>query len=86
MTVYFLHKVIARMPTKHDWQRQLTYFALLSAFMCLPGVFVFELFEWYFNTLKQGSGILTCFEETFEIIGMYSLFLCATLIAKIVKL
>jgi len=82
MTVYFLRKVIARMPTRYDWQRQLAYVTLFLAFVCLPGVFVFEVFEWYFDTFKQSSGILKCFEETFEIIGMYSLFLCATLIAK----
>ncbi len=79
---YVLRKFIARMPTTRDWQRQSAYLALLVAFLCLPGVFVFELFEWHLDNLNQGVTILSCWEETFELLGMYSLFLCAMLIAR----
>ena len=84
MMGYFLRQVIAQMPTNQnqDWQRQLAYFTLFLAFFCLPGVFVFELFEWYLDSLNQSASILTCFEEAFEVIGMYSLFFCAMLIAR----
>lgn len=79
---YFLLKVIAKMPINSIWQRQSAYLALMAAFLCLPGVFIFEIFEWYSNTLKQGITILTCWEETFELLGMYSLFLCVILIGR----
>jgi hypothetical protein len=79
---YFLHKIIVNMPINHLRQRQQVYIALAVAFFCLPGVFVFELFEWYFDNLNQNVAILTCWEETFELLGMYSLFLATTLIAR----
>lgn len=79
---YFLYKIIVNMPINHQWQRQSAYIALIAAFICLPGVFVFELFEWHFDNLHQNIAILTCWEETFELLGMYSLFLCTTLIAR----
>jgi hypothetical protein len=79
---YILRKLIANMPTSRDWQRQSAYLALFVAFLCLPGVFVFELFEWRSDSLNQDVSILTCWEEAFEMIGMYSLFLCTLLIAR----
>jgi len=80
--VYFLRQVIATMPHNQDRQRQSAYLTLLFALVCLPGVFVFEAFEWWLASFNQSVNILTCFEEMFEIIGMYSLFLCAVLIAR----
>jgi len=77
-----LLQMIAKMPVQQAWQRQKTYLALLIALICLPGVFAFELVEWYFNVQQQQVLITTWFEESFEIIGMYSLFLCAILIAR----
>jgi len=77
-----LHKIIANMPTSRDWQRYSAYLAILIAFMCLPGVFVLELLEWHLSVLNQGVTILTCFEETFEMFGMYSLFFGTMLIAR----
>lgn len=79
---YFLYKIIRKMPVNNQWQRQQIYIALTVAFFFLPGVLVFELFEWYFDNLHQNIAILTCWEETFELLGMYSLFLCTTLIAR----
>jgi len=80
---YVLRQLISNMPTERDWQRYAAYVALLVALLCLPGVFVFELLEWYLdNSVNHSSSILTCWEEAFEIIGMYSLFLCAMLIAR----
>ncbi|MDM8559978.1 hypothetical protein [Candidatus Parabeggiatoa sp. HSG14] len=81
-TAFMLYKTIANMPINHNWQRQLAYFALLTALVCLPGVFVLELFEWYSHSINQGVTIFTCVEEMFEMIGMYSLFVCAILIAR----
>jgi hypothetical protein len=77
-----LYKVIVNLPVNRDWQRQLAYFTLIVALVCLPGVLVLELFEWYSHSLHQGAKVLTCFEETFEMIGMYSLFVCAMLIVR----
>jgi hypothetical protein len=80
---YVLRQLIRRMPTDQDWQRYAANMALLVALLCLPGVFVFELSEWYLqNSVNQSSSILTCWEEAFELIGMYSLFLCAMFIAR----
>jgi hypothetical protein len=80
---YVLRQLISQMPTSRDWQRYAVYVALLVALLCLPGVFVFELLQWYFeNSVNQSSRFLTCWEEAFEIIGMYSLFLCTMLIAR----
>lgn len=80
--IFMLHKVLANMPTKRAWQSYTAYFALFVALVCLPGVFLFELFEWHLTSLKQDVSFLTCWEETFELLGMYSLFLCAILIAR----
>jgi hypothetical protein len=79
---YFMRQVIANMLTNQNRQRQYAHVALFFAFFCLPGVFAFELFEWYSNSTNQSVSILTCFEEAFEMIGMYSLFLCAMLVAR----
>ncbi|MCK5877706.1 MAG: hypothetical protein KAG43_08720 [Candidatus Marithrix sp.] len=70
-TVVALQKVINSQP-KAVW-------ALWIAVLCLPSVFVFEILEWvlYSERLK----ILGCWEEMFELLGMYSLFVCAVLIA-----
>jgi hypothetical protein len=76
--IYFLRQVIATM----DKQRQSAFLTLFIALVCLPGVFVFEVFEWWLSSFNQGISILTCFEEMFELIGMYSLFLCAVFIAR----
>lgn len=80
--VYFLRQVIATMPLDQDKQRQWAYLTLLVAFVCLPGVLAFEVFEWWLASFNQGVSILTCFEELFELMGMYSLFLCAVFIAR----
>jgi hypothetical protein len=77
-----LFQMIANMPVQQRWQRQKTYLALLIALICLPGVFAFELIEWYFSIQQQEFLITTWFEESFEIIGMYSLLLCAILITR----
>lgn len=77
-----LLQMIANMPVQRPWQRQKTYLALFIALICLPGVFAFELVEWYFNVQQQQVLIVTWLEESFEIIGMYSLLLCAIFIAR----
>lgn len=81
IVAYALQKVIANMSS-NDWQQKASYLALLIALLCLPTVFLFELLEWRLDSLNQGVSILTCGEEAFEIIGMYSLFLCAMLVAR----
>ena len=75
-TVIALNKVI-----KQDFQQVV---ALWTAVLCLPTVFAFELFEWIFYSEKLK--VLGCWEEGFELLGMYSLFICAVLIARQNKL
>ncbi len=84
--IFMLYKIIINMPTITDWECYAAYIALFTAFVCLPGVFVLEFLEWHSFSLKQGTSILTCFEEAFEMLGMYSLFFTATLVAKQYKL
>ena len=82
MIVYQLHQLIAKLPTQNNWQRQQAYIALWSALLFLPGVFLAELIEWYLVTIKQSGTVLTCFEEMFELLGMYGLFFCVMCIGK----
>lgn len=83
-TVIALRKVIATIPISK--QRYMTTWALWLAVFCLPGVFVFELLEWQLYSTQQSVGALNCWEEMFELLGMYSLFVCALLIARQYKL
>lgn len=76
-----LYQVIANLPNPYG-QRQSVLFTLLIALICLPGVFFLEALEARKDTLT----ILTCLEETAEIIGMYSLFLGVLMIARQYKL
>lgn len=80
--LYGLQKLINNMPITRNWQRQQAYFALGIALFCLPGVFVFEAFEWRLSLFDQNITQWTAFEELFEIMGMYSLFFCTVLVAK----
>lgn len=82
MIVYQLHQLIKKMPSQNNWQRQQAYIALWAALLFFPGVFLSELMEWYWVTIEQFGTVLTCFEEMFELLGMYSLFLCVILIGK----
>ncbi len=77
-TVIALSKVI-----NQNYQRIATV-ALWLAVFCLPAVFIFEIFEWIFYSEKLK--VLGCWEEVFELLGMYSLFICALLIARQNKL
>ncbi len=83
-TVIALRKVIANIPISK--QRHIITWALWLAVFCLPGVFLFEIVEWLLYSIQQSVGTLNCWEETFEILGMYSLFTCAVLIARQYKL
>ncbi len=76
-----LYQVIANLPNPYG-QRQSVLWTLLIALICLPGVFVLEALEAHKDTLT----VLTCVEETVEIIGMYSLFLGSLMIARQYKL
>ena len=82
IVIFVLYKIIINMPTITDWECYAAYIALSTAFVCLPGVFILELFEWQSHSLKIGITILSCFEEAFEMLGMYSLFFTTTLIAR----
>jgi hypothetical protein len=82
-TVIALRKVIATIPTLRH--RQTAALALWLAMFALPGVFVFELLEWQLYS-EQSVGLLRCWEEVFELVGMYSLFICAVLIGGQYKL
>ncbi|MFK5971342.1 MAG: hypothetical protein QM487_14660 [Candidatus Marithrix sp.] len=75
--------VIALSKVSQNSQRTV-FIALWIAVLCLPTVFAFELFEWIFYSEK--IKVLGCWEETFEILGMYSLFICAVLIGRQNKL
>lgn len=73
--------------TKHadTHARSMTRFhiVLLGALICLPGVFVFEMLEVQATLAHQHHVmVFTCFEEMFELLGMYSLFLGAMFVAK----
>jgi len=81
LLAHSLYQTIRAMPNPYG-QRQSAYWALASALICLPGVFVFETLE----TQQVTTTILTCFEETSEILGMYGLFLCSMIIARQYKL
>ncbi|HHB92424.1 MAG TPA: hypothetical protein ENK59_04330 [Thioploca sp.] len=76
--------VIALFKVSQNSQRTASSIALWIAVLCLPTVFAFELFEWIFYSEK--IKVLSCWEETFEILGMYSLFICALLISRQNKL
>ncbi len=80
--IFLLYKTIINMPTITDWECYAAYIALFTAFVCLPGVFVLEFFEWHSSSLNEGATILTCFEEAFEMLGMYSLFFITAQVAK----
>ncbi|NJO17220.1 MAG: hypothetical protein HC877_16195 [Thioploca sp.] len=82
MIIYQLHQLIAKMPNPNYWQRQQAYIALWAALLFLPGVFLSELMEWYLVNIKQFGTVITCFEEMFELLGMYSLFICVMRISK----
>jgi hypothetical protein len=77
-----LFQMIANMPVRQQWQRQKTYLVLLTALICLPGVFAFESIQWYFDIQQQPFLIVTWFEESFEVIGMYSLLYCTILVVR----
>jgi hypothetical protein len=79
LLVYHLHKIILAMSAPF---RQQSLFALWGALLCLPTVFIFELLEWRLSISYAGMTILSCFEEMFELLGMFNLYLCTMLIAK----
>ena len=75
MAAHVLYKLI--IPMQHH--RQWALLTLTTALICLPlGVFISEALE------SQGIFVnfITCMEESFEIIGMYSLFTSVILVAK----
>ncbi|MDM8568437.1 hypothetical protein QUF50_02770 [Thiotrichales bacterium HSG1] len=73
-TVIALHQIV-------KFQRKAAI-ALWIAVLCLPAVFMFEILEWMLHSFQSEKlKILTCWEEMFELLGMYSLFICAVLIA-----
>ena len=80
--VYELYRLIAQMPGQNNWQRQQAYIALGGSLLFLPGVFLSESTEWYLTTIKQFGSAITCFEEMFELLGMYGLFFCVMRISK----
>lgn len=81
--VHALTQAITAIPATHKGQRQLAYWILLTALFSLPGVFLFELLEARMNLIEpQVTSIFTCFEEAFELIGMYCLFLCTLIVIR----
>jgi uncharacterized membrane protein (Fun14 family) len=82
LVVYQLHQLITKMPSQNNWQRQQAYIALWAALLFLPGVFLTELIKWYQATANEFGTIVYCFNEMFELLGMYSLFICVMLIGK----
>jgi len=74
-----LYRLIAQMPI--DQARNQAKFALLGALIFLPGVFALEMIQAYLAYVKLGSNIFPCFEEMFEVFGMYGLFLTTTTIS-----
>lgn len=77
--VYHLFQTLKTLPRE---KRQYAQFALVTAFLSLPSVFGFELLEAYFTYTQPTRTVFPCFEEAAEVVGMYSLFLCAVLIAN----
>ncbi|WP_353572110.1 hypothetical protein [Candidatus Albibeggiatoa sp. nov. BB20] len=55
---------------------------LLLACALLPSVLILEALQGYWIFTKQGATILTCFEEMFELLGIYCLFLVTLIIAR----
>lgn len=58
------------------------YNLLILACICLPGVLVLEALQGYWIYTQQGETVLTCLEESFELLGIYSLFLITLIIAR----
>lgn len=73
-----LYRLIAQMPGQ---ARNQAKFALLGALFFLPGVFALEMVQAYLAYVKPGSNVFPCFEEMFEVFGMYGLFLTTTTIS-----
>lgn len=69
----YLFQTLKTLPRE---KRQYAQFALVTAFLSLPSVFGFELLEAYFTYTQHIRTTLPCFEETAEVIGMYSVFFC----------
>lgn len=81
LLIYPLRRLILQLSID-AWQKKQLQFALWLAVLALPSVFLCEFLEAYFSYYYHKSTIFNCFEESFEIVGMYCLFLCAVLITE----
>ncbi len=75
-----LYKVIKALPDIRSRQR--SYYLLLLACLLLLSVLILEALQGYLIFTQQGETILTCLEEIFELLGIYSLFLISLIIAR----
>lgn len=75
-----LYRTIAAMPLNQ--RRTQAKFAIACALIFLPGVFALEVLQAYLAYIKLGANIIPCFEEMFEVFGMYGLFLATSSISS----
>lgn len=83
---YSLRQLIVPLASK---QRNQLYILLWTALLLLPSVFFWEALAGYFDyqrLLAEKELVFLCFEETSEVLGMYCLFLTATMLAKVYRL
>ncbi len=81
MVMHILHRIMHHLPNSTLSIRRPIYLSLGMALFLLPAVFLLEILEVKIAYAAEPN-ILTCFEETCEILGMYSLFYGSLLIAK----
>lgn len=81
---YLLYRHIIQLSDSK--QRNYAKVALFCALLFLPSVFFLEALQAYVAYVQVGSNIFPCFEEMFEVLGMYSLFFTTTTIATYHKL
>lgn len=74
--------IIINLIKQLDEQKSQAGILLLIASISLPGVLLLELYQGYLVYTGQGQTILTCVEEMLEMLGIYSLFLIALIIAR----
>ncbi len=83
---YALRKLIVPLAPK---LRNQLYVVLWTALICLPSVFFWEALAGYFDyqgLIAEKELIFLCLEETSEVLGMYCLFLIATVMARVYRL
>ncbi|MEK7989907.1 MAG: hypothetical protein VSS52_002775 [Thiotrichaceae bacterium] len=74
-----LYKLMKNLSKTVRWHSMI----LLSlACVLLPSVLILEALQGYWILTKQGETVFTCLEEMFELLGIYSLFLLALIIAR----